>query len=206
MSQEVRRVVAVGLTGGIGSGKSTALSLFAEAGAITLSADDMVHDLYAQTRVVAKIAEHFGAQVLDERGIVDRAALARRVRRRRSELRWLEKLIHPLVAKEMRRKIESAPTGSVVVCEVPMLFEAGYEGLFDLIVTVEARSDTRRARSVHGFDLGQFTELESLQASTEQRIARSDLAWFNDEGTDELRAFVNDAYKRARGMLHGADE
>ncbi len=113
-------------------------------------------------------------------GAVDRAALARRVRRRRSELRWLEKLTHPLVAKDMRRKIESAPTGSVVVCEVPLLFEAGYEGMFDLIVTIEAGSETRRWRSVHGFDLGQFTEFESLQASTEQRVARSDVVFFND--------------------------
>ena len=56
-------------------------------------------------------------------------------------MRWLEQLTHPMVAKDLRRKIESAATGSVVVCEVPLLFEAGYEGLFDLLVTVEARSD-----------------------------------------------------------------
>jgi dephospho-CoA kinase len=206
MSQEVRRVVAVGLTGGIGAGKTTALGLFAEAGAITLSADSMVHDLYTQARVITKISDHFGSQVLDERGAVDRAALARRVRRRRSELRWLEQLTHPMVAKDFRRKIESAPTGSVVVCEVPLLFEAGYEGLFDLLVTIEARSDTRRARSVHGFDLGQFTEFESLQASTEQRVARSDLAFVNDGDVDQMRSFVQDAFKKARGMLDGAEE
>ncbi len=206
MSQEVRRVVAVGLTGGIGAGKSTALGLFAEAGALALSADAMVHDLYAQARVVAKIADHFGSQVLDEGGAVDRGALAKRVRRRRSELRWLENLTHPLVAKDIRRKIESAPTGSVVVCEVPLLFEAGYEGLFDLLVTIEAGSDVRRARSVHGFDLGQFTELESLQASTEQRVARSDLAYFNDGDIDQMRVFVDGAFRQARALLHGTEE
>ncbi len=68
MSQVVRRVVAVGLTGGIGAGKTTALALFAEVGAVALSADGMVHDLYSQARVAAKIADHFGSQVLDERG------------------------------------------------------------------------------------------------------------------------------------------
>src|SRR5688572_22028076 len=100
MSQAERAVVVVGLTGGIGAGKTTALGLFQEAGALTLSADQIVHDLYAQPRVVKKVAEHFGSQVLDEQGSVDRVALARRVRRRRGELRWLEQLTHPLVAKE----------------------------------------------------------------------------------------------------------
>jgi len=201
MTHAARKAIAVGLTGGIGAGKTTALDLFAEAGAMTLSADAMVHDLYTQARVATKIGDHFGSQVLDERGAVDRTALARRVRRRRGELRWLEQLTHPLVAKEIQRKLKSAPAGSVVVCEVPLLFEAGYEGLFDLLVTIEAGSDTRRARSVHGFDLGQFSELESLQHSTEQRVSRSDLVFFNDGNLDEMRAFVRGAYERALAML-----
>jgi dephospho-CoA kinase len=204
MSQVARRVVTVGLTGGIGAGKTTALGLFAEAGAVTLSADQMVHDLYTQSKVATKIADHFGSQVLDERGVVDRTALARRVRRRRGELRWLEKLTHPLVAKEIRRKVKSAPAGAVVVCEVPLLFEAALESLFDLLVTIEAGSDSRRARSIHDFDLGQFSELESLQASTDQRVERSDLVFFNDDGLDEMRVFVQDAYARALAMLGGA--
>lgn len=203
MSQAERRVVVVGLTGGIGAGKTTALALFEEAGAITISADQIVHDLYAQPRVVKKVAEHFGSQVLDDRGVIDRAVLARRVRRRRGELRWLEQLTHPLVAKEIQRKVKAAPAGSIVVCEVPLLFEAGYQKLFHLIVTIEAGSDVRRQRSVHDFDLGQFSELEQLQHSTEQRVAGSDLVFFNDGHVDEMRAFVQQAYERA-SMLLGA--
>lgn len=201
MSQAERSVVVVGLTGGIGAGKSTALSLFEEAGAVTMSADQIVHDLYAQPRVAKKVSEHFGSQVLDERGVVDRGALARRVRRRRGELRWLEQLTHPLVAKEIQRKVKAVPSGSVVVCEVPLLFEAGYQQLFDLIVTIEAGSDTRRQRSVHDFDLGQFSEFEQLQHSTEQRVGGSDLVFFNDGQVDAMRAFVQDAYERARAYL-----
>jgi dephospho-CoA kinase len=97
--------------------------------------------------------------------------------------------------------VKAAPAGSVVVCEVPLLFEAGYEQLFDLIVTIEAGSDTRRQRSVHDFDLGQFSELEQLQHSTEQRVAGSDLVFFNDGHVDEMRAFVHEAYQRARACL-----
>ncbi len=123
------------------------------------------------------------------------------MRGRRRELRWLEKLTHPRVAEEIERRISEAPPGAVVVCEVPLLFESGSEGLFDLIVTVEAGRENRRQRSIHRFDLAMFSELEELQASSEQRVAGSDLAFFNDGDVEQLRAFVREAYGRALGLL-----
>jgi dephospho-CoA kinase len=201
MSQERREVVAVGLTGGIGAGKSTALALFGELGALTFSADEVVHELYARPAVSARIAAHFGPGVLGEDGGVDRARLAEAVRGRRDELRWLEKLTHPLVAKGIKRRIGKAPAGTVVVCEVPLLFEAGYEGLFDVVVTVEAARETRRRRSVHRFDLDLFAELEGLQASSEQRVQGSDLAFVNDGELKGLRDFVQRAHEIATGLL-----
>jgi hypothetical protein len=99
-------VVALGLTGGIGAGKSTALALFRELGAITVSADDLVHELYARPFVAAEIEARFGPEVLDSQGAVDRSRLAESVRGRRRELRWLEKLIHPLVEEEIEKAAE----------------------------------------------------------------------------------------------------
>ena len=93
-------VVAVGLTGGIGAGKSTALSMFREQGALTTSADEIVHDLYSRPEYVALLVEHFGRDIVDERGGVDRRRLAGMVKGRREELRWLEQLTHPLVERE----------------------------------------------------------------------------------------------------------
>ncbi len=191
----------MGLTGGIGAGKSTALALFEELGALTISADSVVHELYRRPELLARIVARFGLAVLDDDGGLDRVRLAAVVRGRRGGLRWLEQLTHPLVSEEIKRRVENAPVGAVVVCEVPLLFEAGYEALFDLVVTVEAGGETRRRRSVHGFDLQQFSEFERLQASSERRVEGSDLAFFNDGDLDQLREFVGEAYTVATGLL-----
>ena len=203
MSQERVDIVAVGLTGGIGAGKSTALGLFGEMGATTMSADALVHELYGQPETVAQVAEHFGNEVVDSDGHVDRVRLAAAVRGRRRQLRWLEELTHPWVVEEMARRMNQAPDGSVVVCEVPLLFEAGFEALFDLIVTVEAGPATRRRRSVHQFDVEQFAEFERLQASSRRRVEGSDLVFYNDGSLDDLRGFVRSAYERAVALLRG---
>jgi dephospho-CoA kinase len=201
MSQGRRDVVVVGLTGAIGAGKSTALTMFQELGALAVSADEVVHALYLQPECTAQLAAYFGPAVLDARGEVDRKRLAKSVRGCREELRWLENLTHPRVAEEIERRVQKAPVGSVVVCEVPLLFESRLQDLFDLIVTIEAGRENRRKRSVHLFDLDMFSELEGLQASSEQRVAGSDLAFFNDGDLDHMGAFVRQAYERARELL-----
>ena len=194
-------VVAVGLTGGIGAGKSTALSMFREQGALTTSADEIVHDLYSRPDYVAQLVEHFGRDLFGERGGVDRRRLAGMVKGRSKELRWLERLTHPLVEWEIERVIAEAPPRSIVVCEVPLLFESHFEGLFDLLVTVEAERENRVSRSAERFDPAVFDEFEGLQASTEERVSGSHLAYYNDGSLDHMRAFIRDAYARAVALL-----
>ncbi len=196
-----REVVAVGLTGGIGAGKSTALALFARLGALVISADELVHRLYEQPEIAGQVGAHFGPRVLTASGAVDRSRLAGAVRERPDELHFLEGLTHPRVAEEIARRVGGAKSGRVVVCEVPLLFESGYERLFDLVVTIEADDQVRRRRSAQCFDLGQFAELESLQASREQRVKGSDLAYVNNGGLGQLKEFVERAYDSARGLL-----
>ncbi len=193
-------MVAVGLTGGIGAGKTTAVRFFADAGALTLSADEVVHQLYGRADVKQALTGYFGPSVLDSQGEVDRRCLAEAVRGRPDRLAWLENLTHPLVGEELFRFIREAPAGSVVVCEVPLLFEAGMEGRFDLVVTIEAAAEDRRKRSTHDFGMEVFGEFEALQASSERRVAGSDLAFFNDGDFEHLRAFVRRAHERARLM------
>jgi dephospho-CoA kinase len=199
--QGERAVVVVGLTGGIGAGKSTALALFARLGALAISADELVHGLYEQPTVVAEVAARFGPEVVSADGVVDRTRLAEAVRGRPAELRFLEQLTHPRVAEEIARRVAAAEAGRVVVCEVPLLFDSGYERLFDLVVTIEANDEVRRLRSVHQFDLGQFAELEALQASREERVEGSDFVYVNDGGTEQLEEFVAMAYGAARALL-----
>ena len=191
-------MVAVGLTGGIGAGKTTALRFFAEAGALTLSADDVVHRLYTRPDVKNALTGYFGPEVVDPRGEVDRRRVAEAVRGRPDRLSWLEALTHPLVGEEMSRFIAGAPAGAVVVCEVPLLFEAGMRPYFDLVVTIEAGGEERRRRSIHEFGAEMFGEFEALQASSERRVAGSDLAFRNDGDLEQMRAFVRRAYERAR--------
>ena len=202
-AQQGREVVAVGLTGGIGAGKSTALALFDGLGALTISADRLVHEFYLRPDIAGEVGSHFGTTVLNGSGAVDRSRLAEAVRGRPDELRWLEELVHPLVAGQIERTIEEASLGTVVVCEVPLLFESGYERLFDLVVTVEAGPEIRRLRSTHRFGIDQFSELEDLQTSGERRMAGSDLVFFNEGGRSDLAAFVREAYKQAQGLLGG---
>jgi dephospho-CoA kinase len=106
-SQAGRTVVAVGLTGSLGAGKSTALALFGECGALVFSADQLVHELYERPVVASQVAEHFGTRVLAGPGSVDRARLAEAVRGRHAELHWLEGLTHPLVAAEIAHRVEA---------------------------------------------------------------------------------------------------
>jgi dephospho-CoA kinase len=204
VTRERADVVAVGLTGGIGAGKSTALRFFAEAGAWTLSADAVVHGLYLRDDVRQSLALRFGPEVIGADGAVDRRRLAALVRGRREALADLEVIIHPLVALEIARFVAEAPAGAVVVCEVPLLFETGWQDRFDLVVTVEAGPEARRSRSIHAFDLEQFGELEAVQASSERRVAGADLAFFNDGDVDHLRAFVREAYERAHSLVGAA--
>ena len=198
------RIVAVGLTGGIGAGKSTALTMFAEEGALTLSADQIVHDLYRRPEVVRCVAERFGPDVLGSDGTLDRRRLAGAVQGRREALRWLERLTHPLVAAEIERLLDEAPDGSVVVCEVPLLLESGFQDKFDIIVTVEAAQEQRLRRSAHRTSREAFLEFERLQSSTEERVQASDFAYRNDGDVAALRTFVRSAYARAASLLGDA--
>lgn len=204
MGSKWPRVVAVGLTGGIGAGKSTALAMFRDLGAVVLSADRVVHALYAEPEVTKQLVGRFGEDILAEDGTIDRRRLAQKVQGNLEALRWLEHLTHPRVRRAISRVIAEAPSGSVVVCEVPLLFEAGFADLFDLIVTVEAGPHTRRARSVHGFASELFAQFEGLQASAERRARASDLVYFNDGSIEDLSDFVRQAYRHAQAMLDQA--
>jgi len=200
-SEGRRRVIAVGLTGGIGAGKSTALAEFSAAGALILSADRIVHDLYEDPSLAARVVARLGPGVMGSGGGIDRSRLATVVRNKADELRWLEEITHPLVTAEIERAISAAPDGSVLVCEVPLLFEAGLEEVFDLVVTIEASESERRRRSAHRTHPDAFAEFERLQTTTKERTAGSDLVFHNEDDVSALRTFVRDAYARALALL-----
>src|SRR6185436_13633690 len=139
-----RMALVVGLTGGIGSGKSEALAAFARHGAATMSSDQVVRELYVR----AAVAERFGPAVLDAAGRVDRAQIAARVFSDPAEREWLEGLLLPLIEERFQawREQQMAAGSPLLVHEAPTLFEAGREDRYDLIVTVTAPGDVREQR------------------------------------------------------------
>lgn len=138
----------VGLTGGIGSGKSEALAAFHRRGAATLSSDDVVRDLYRRPEVAAAVAERFGDGVVAPSGEVDRSAIARLVFADEAERRWLESMLLPLIFEEFTcwRDAQIAAGVPLLVHEAPTLFEAGVEERYDAIVTITAPAEVREAR------------------------------------------------------------
>ena len=178
--------VVVGLTGGIGSGKSEALAAFRRRGAATLSSDDVVRVLYERPQVVEAVAEHFGSSVLSPSGEVDRSAIARLVFADEAERRWLESLLLPLIFEEFTcwRDAQIAAGVPLLVHEAPTLFEAGVEGRYDAIVTITAPVEVREARRP-----GSAARM-AAQLPEEEKARRSDYVYENTGDLEQLDAFV----------------
>jgi len=178
--------VVVGLTGGIGSGKSEALAAFRRRGAATLSSDDVVRALYERPQVVEAVAEHFGSSVLSPSGEVDRSAIARLVFADETERRWLESLLLPLIFEEFARWRDAQVAAGVplLVHEAPTLFEAGVEKRYDAIVTITAPAEVREARRP-----GSAARM-AAQLPEDEKARRSDYVYENTGDLEQLDAFV----------------
>lgn len=187
-------MILVGLTGGIGSGKSTVSALLAERGAIVLDADQIVRDLQQPgSPVLAEMAERFGPQVLDERGALDRAAVAKVVFADPAALADLNKIVHPAVGKEMNRRIlEQRPTTNVVVLDIPLLIEKPRPGLQGtIVVDVPVETQVERLVTSRGFSEDDARARIANQASREERLERADVVVDNSGTLDELEPQID---------------
>jgi dephospho-CoA kinase len=188
--------VLLGLTGGIGAGKSTALAAFAQLGCPTLSSDEIVHALYLEPEVRAAVAERFGPAVLGDDGEVARPALAQRVFADSADRRWLEDLLHPRVASALERwrdRQEAKHPGALLVHEVPLLYEADLADRYDAVVLITAPDDVRRARRP-----AQFDERAAAQLPEADKVARADHVYVNDGTPAELEQWVAGLVERLR--------
>jgi dephospho-CoA kinase len=144
------RVPTLGLTGGLGAGKSTALAALERLGAATLSTDAVVHELYAAPDVRDAVVARWGAGVAPD-GVVDRAAIATRVFASPEERAWLEGELWPRVGRRvaawLQEVADRAPPPPAAVVETPLLFEAGMGGVYDATVAVVADEQVRAARA-----------------------------------------------------------
>jgi dephospho-CoA kinase len=181
-------VLRIGLTGGIGSGKSTVSRLLVERGAVLVDADVLAREVVAPgTPGLAAVVEAFGPQVLAPDGSLDRPALAAVVFADPEARARLDGIVHPLVRRRAAELVAAAPADSVVVQDVPLLVETGQAAAFDLVLVVEADPETRVARLVQrGLTEDDARARIAAQASDEQRRAVADVVLDNSGTLEQL--------------------
>ena len=187
-----RPVRVVGLTGGIGAGKSEALRAFAAHGASTLSSDAIVHGLYGTADVRDAVVGRYGPSVLGTDGQVDRAAIAERVFADPAERRWLEGLLLPLISERFFewRDRELDNGARLLVHEAPTLFEAGVEDRYDAIVSITAPAALREQRRP-----GAAARMRH-QLPEPDKAERSDFVYTNDGDLAALDRWVEELVEK----------
>ena len=177
----------VGLSGGIGCGKSTVLGFFREAGWHTVDSDAVVRELLAtDAEVQAQLRSRWGEAVFTD-GAVDRVAVAKRVFGHEGDLKWLEELLHPLVRESWLASIDQAPDSNWLV-EIPLLFEKRLENRFDLTVCVSSPPDVVADRMVvRAYTEAQIEQRRKQQMPLEEKIERADFLISNAGSLEFLK-------------------
>ncbi|MGV9561643.1 dephospho-CoA kinase [Streptomyces sp. NPDC003480] len=190
-------MLKVGLTGGIGAGKSEVSRLLVECGAVLIDADRIAREVVAPgTPGLAAVVEAFGEDVLTPDGSLDRPRLGSLVFSDPGKLAVLNSIVHPLVGARSRELETAAPEDAVVVHDVPLLTENGLAPLYDVVVVVDASPATQLDRLVR---LRGMTEEDArarmaAQASREKRLEIADIVIDNDVPLEELRRRVREVW------------
>ena len=190
----------IGLTGGIGSGKSTVSQFLAELGAVILDADKVGHEaLKPGTEVCREVVAAFGRQILTPGGNIDRAKLGGIVFSSPEALSQLNRIMHPRMYDMVKARLEEyrRQGAGVVVLEAPLLVEAGWTSLVDEVwVTVASEATVlRRLKRRTGLSESESLARIRSQLSLEERIKHADVVINTDCGLDELKARVGELWR-----------
>jgi dephospho-CoA kinase len=196
-------MLLIGLTGGIGSGKSTVSAALARRGAVVVDADAIVRELQQPgTEVFAEMVERFGPGIVGPEGGLDRAAVAQVVFSDPEALADLGAIVHPRVHAEIERRVaEQADTDRVVVLDIPLLAEAGWPGLAGtVVVDLDPEVAVQRLVRHRGFDEDDARNRIANQATREERLARADFVVDNHGDPSALEAEVDRAWAWIEGL------
>lgn len=197
-------MLLVGLTGGVATGKSTVAQMFKRFGAVVIDADQLARDMVQPDRPAWRaIVRSFGKGVLNPDRTIDRHALGAIVFHDKSKLRRLERIIHPRVARERARLARQAARKdprTVVVYDVPLLFEAGVDKRVDKIIVVTADQETQIARLKKRNSLSRSQALRRIrsQMPLARKIRRADVVLDGTRSRSSLRAQVRKLYRSLR--------
>ena len=201
-------MIKVGLTGGIGSGKSEVARLLAEHGAVVVDADALAREALAPgSPGSAAVVEEFGPDVLAADGSIDRGRLGRLVFADAAGRAALEAIVHPYVGRRSAELMAAAPADAVVVYDVPLLVEKGLQDGFEVVVVVDAADETRLRRlvDVRGMPEQDARERMAAQASREARLAVADHVLPNDGDLAELAEQVSRLWAELSGGRRTVD-
>ena len=190
----------VGLTGGIGSGKSTVTRLFGEHGVHWVDADDVAREVVEPgTPALERISEHFGKNILTSEGALDRAQLRGIVFEKPEERVWLESLLHPIIREELIRQLNPENYQLPYVLLVsPLLLETDQHELVDRIIVIDVPEETQIERTM-ARDTNTREQVERIiaaQMSREDRLARADEVIDNDRPLDDVTRQVRELHER----------
>lgn len=191
----------IGLTGGIGSGKSAVADILRDLGAFVIDADAVAHEVYRPgTDGWREVVEAFGGDIASPSGEIDRRKLAAKVFGDTAQVERLNRIVHPRTRDLVSERVETARGSgeTAAVVEVPLLFEAGWEDMFDEVWVVAAPEDTsvRRVAEARGIGAESVRSRMRAQLSNEERLGRADVAIDNSRSLDDLTASVTEAWRR----------
>lgn len=187
MNFKSKNKLVIGLTGGMLSGKSTALKVFARCGAFVLSCDELVREISARSSVQKKITDLFGKN--------DKTFLTQKVFHSAGARKKLENLLHPLVLAEMKKRLKE-DKNKIQVVEVPLLFEAGWEKFFDCTLALMAPDKNLKKRlSARQVKKEDFEKRSAAQFSAEKKVALADICLLNDGTVEHLTQKVQNLYQ-----------
>ncbi|PIW64210.1 MAG: dephospho-CoA kinase [Candidatus Omnitrophica bacterium CG12_big_fil_rev_8_21_14_0_65_50_5] len=198
-------MVIVGVTGGLGTGKSTVARMFMDLGAHRVDADELARQcLESGTDNFRRVVEIFGGGII-ENGEINRAKVAEIVFRDSEKLEQLESIVHPFVHTETRRLIEEIKRKdpqAVVIWDIPLLFEKKLDGDADTVVVVAAEENQQNERAVKGLKISPEDAARRIkkQMFLDDKIKRADFVIRNDGSLDNTRQQVADIWKQLKNI------
>ena len=192
-------MLLVGLTGGIGVGKSLVTARLREKGAVVIDADEIAREVVAPgSKVLERLVERFGEKILDSKGHLDRKKLAEEAFGDQEALKDLNAITHPAIGAEIAKRIEEQrDTDRLVIVDAALLVESGREG-FDKLVVVAARPQTQLERLVtyRRMDPQEAERRIASQAPLEDKIAKADIVIWNEGTIEELMRRVDEVWEQ----------
>lgn len=195
-------MIKVGLTGSIGTGKSTVSQIFKKLGAYVIDADKVVHKLLENEKVKREIAEVFGKEVFDTSGKIDKKKLAKIVFNAPEMKKKLEKILHPKVRQEIEnfiKEVYKRDKNAVIIAEIPLLIETGLYKNYDKIIVVYAPKDLQIKRLLSkGFSKEEALSRINSQIDIEEKLKYADIVIENTGSLEELEEKVKKVYEQLK--------